>query len=119
MLDKLKLYYLSHPCTTYGDKVTNINDAKRIEMLLKIKHGIKIINPIIVLPAGVSEQEAMLKCHHLYMASDEVIFCKHWEKSKGCNEEYYWAIKDKKTCHFLNRDAVIEFEGEERSELNV
>lgn len=118
MLDKTKLYYLSHPCTTYGEKLMNIKDVKRVEILLKIRYGIKVINPIVIMPSGVSEQEAMHKCSYLYKASDEVIFCQNWRKSKGCNEEYWWTLKDKKPYHFLNGDAVIEFDGAEGSELN-
>ncbi|HYF75295.1 MAG TPA: DUF4406 domain-containing protein [Candidatus Nitrosocosmicus sp.] len=96
VIDKDKLYYLSHPYTTFGDPELNKKRAKQLEIVLEVLYGIKVINPI-VLPLGPSNDRAMEQCRHLYNACDGgVIFCPYWEKSTGCNEEYGWAAEDKK-----------------------
>ena len=95
MLDKNKLYYLSHPFTSYGDKKENQEKAADIEMRLREKYGIKVINPIL-LPLNLDLDKAMKQCRHLHDACDETIFCDDWDKSKGCKEEFAW-------CNDLNR----------------
>lgn len=107
-MDKSKLYYLSHPCTTYSDRISNVKDAKRVEIILKIKYGIKVINPIVILPAGLSEKEAMRRCRCFYEACDEVILCENWNKSVGCNTEFKWSVTDGKHSHFVKGDVIIE-----------
>lgn len=95
MLDKNKLYYLSHPFTTHGDRKENQEKAADIEMRLREKYGIKVINPIL-LPLGPDSDKAMKQCKYLHDACDETIFCDDWDKSKGCKEEFTW-------CNDLNR----------------
>jgi hypothetical protein len=104
-LDLNKLYYLSHPFTTFGNKLENLHRAVFIEKQLLKEVGIFVINPI-KLPLGDSNDTAMEKCRHLYDACDAVIFCEGWDKSRGCKEEYEWAVKDKKPIYFYEKDAL-------------
>ena len=97
-MDTSKLYYLSHPYTSYGDKEENRNSAAEIEEDLVNRLGVSVINPI-CLPLGDNDEIAMAKCRHLYNACDAVIFCENWEKSKGCSEEHAWAMADGKPCY--------------------
>lgn len=110
MLDKSKIYYLSHPCTTYGKKEENIKDSKVIEILLRIRFGIRVINPIAIIIEGTTEEEAMKKCFHLYNACDEVIFCENWNKSTGCKEEHRWTQDDEKPHHFYDNGILKNME---------
>lgn len=103
MIDKSKLYYLSHPYTTYGNPEKNRVKALIIGMALNELHSLSIINPIVALPVGLDDEEAMKKCRHLYNACDALILCDGWEKSKGCNEEYWWAVADKKPIYLLEK----------------
>ena len=107
MLDKSKLYYLSHPCTSYGVKKENIADARRAGLILKVKYGICVVNPIVIMPDSCSEEEAMRKCRKLYEACDEVIFCENWRNSKGCSEEYGWTIKDGKYFYLFKKSTLL------------
>jgi hypothetical protein len=103
MIDKSKLYYLSHPYTTHGNIEKNRVKALIIGMALNELHNLSIVNPIVTLPTGLDDGEAMRKCRHLYNACDALILCKDWEKSKGCNEEYWWAVADKKPIYLLEK----------------
>lgn len=102
MLDKNKLYYLSHPYTTYGDPKQNISTAKVIAFALDLTLGIKIVNPIVILPS-LTDAEAMEKCKHLYNACDVLILCEGWEWSMGCIEEYRWALADGKPIYLVKK----------------
>jgi hypothetical protein len=107
MLDKNKLYYLSHPFTTNGIPEENQDSAFMLEMQLIDKYSITAINPIL-LPLGPGNDRAMEQCKHLYNACDAVVFCPNWDKSIGCKEEYQWAMQDSKTIYFVNRHGEIE-----------
>jgi hypothetical protein len=101
-MDKNKLYYLSHPYTTFGDPKKNIISARVIEFALFTHHDLKVVNPII-LPLGTTNDEAMDKCRHLYNACDAIILCEGWELSKGCMEEYKWALEDGKPIYLAKK----------------
>jgi hypothetical protein len=103
MLDKSKLYYLSHPFTTYNDPAENQGSAFRIEFQLMNKYEIYVINPIL-LPLGPGNDRAMEQCRHLYNACDAIILCPDWDKSKGCKEEAYWAYQDNKPRYYVDKD---------------
>lgn len=107
LVDRNKLYYLSHPYTTHGDPQMNKARAHQMEVLLGAAYGIKVINPI-VLPLSDVNDIAMQKCRHLYNACDAVIFCIDWEKSAGCSEEYKWASEDKKPVFRVTKDYRLE-----------
>ncbi len=101
-VDKTKLYYLSHPYTSYGDPIQNQLSAAGIQMELSLKYGIHMINSIVLLPFGMTDELAMKKCRDLYNACDAIIFCLGWEQSIGCREEHKWAINDRKSIYILN-----------------
>lgn len=101
-MNKNFLYYLSHPYTSFGDPVVNKQSAKHIELVLQSLHGISIVNPIVLIPDGETYQTAMKRCRSLYDACDAIILCPGWDKSKGCTEEYQWAINDRKSIYILN-----------------
>ena len=108
-MDKNKLYYLSHPYTTFGDLKKNIISAKVIEFGLFTHHDLKVVNPI-VLPLGSNNDEAMGKCRHLYNACDAIILCEGWEQSKGCMEEYRWALEEGKPIYILTKGAGNKYD---------
>ena len=108
ILDTSKVYYLSHPFTSYGNPVQNQLSAAHIQMELTIRYKINIINPIVLLPFGIPNDPAMVKCKHLYNACDVVILCPGWEQSTGCNEEDQWSINDGKPVYILNDKYELE-----------
>jgi hypothetical protein len=86
-LDKTKLYYLSHPYTTYGDMEQNRKNALNIENEL----GVSLINPI-CLELGNGKQTPMQQCLKLLSACDGIIMCDNWQNSMGCKEEWDFAL---------------------------
>lgn len=117
IVDKTKLYYLSHPYTSYGDPIENQLTAAEIQMKLLLKYGIHMINSIVLLPFGMTDELAMMKCKHLYRACDSVILCSGWEQSIGCREEYQWAIHDRKSIYILDDkyELVLLWQDEEEA----
>jgi hypothetical protein len=109
MLDKNKLYYLSHPYTSFGELKKNIISAKVIELSMLIHQDIKLVNPISIMPI-LDDEEAMEKCKHLYNACDAIILCENWQKSKGCMEEYRWALKDRKPIYILTKGSSNKYD---------
>lgn len=99
MLDKGKLYYMSHPYTSIGDPKENKKMAAMIQELLVAIYEIDIVNPILMIPEGMDDTAAMEKCRHLYNACDAVILCPDWNKSKGCITEERWAQEDMKPTY--------------------
>lgn len=95
LLESNKLYYLSHPFTTYGSREENIQSASHIECLLMYEHGATCLNPV-VLPLGTESDECMAKCRKLYDICDVVLLSPGWQHSEGCRQEYMWAIEDGK-----------------------
>ena len=108
-MDKSKLYYISHPYTSYGDLIENQEKAREIERILHELFGIQVINPIL-LPLGNDNETAMSKCRHLYNACDAIIFCPGWDKSRGCAEEFKWARQDRKPMFLFNDRQVKPLE---------
>jgi hypothetical protein len=107
MLDKSKLYYLSHPFTTHGNLEDNQDSAYYIEIQLVQRHEISMINPILLPLSANSDIKEMEKCRYLYQACDAVIFCPDWDKSAGCTEEHKWAIQDSKPRYFVDKDGNL------------
>jgi hypothetical protein len=64
--------------------------------------GLNIINPIVVMPI-LNDEAAMAKCRHLYNACDAIILCEDWKKSRGCSEEYWWAVSDNKPIYVIEK----------------
>jgi hypothetical protein len=108
-MDKKKLYYLSHPFTTFGDLKKNLISAKVIEFGLLIHQDIKLVNPISIMPV-LDDKVAMEKCRHLYNACDAIILCENWQQSKGCMEEYRWAIEDGKPIYVLTKGSGNKYD---------
>ncbi|MFZ5352757.1 MAG: DUF4406 domain-containing protein [Bacillota bacterium] len=100
-MDKSLIYYLSHPCTTYGDAKQNRISSIMIENYLREMYKLHIINPIGLIPEGIDNDIAMEKCKHFYNGSDSIILCDNWEQSKGCNTENRWAVEDRKPIYRL------------------
>lgn len=115
MIDESKLCYLSHPYTSFGDPDKNRVRSIIIETALVHFNKLNIINPIGFLPM-MDDVEAMRRCRLLYDACDVLILCEGWEQSKGCKEEYRWALEDKKPiymakeCGGMFKYEVIQYE---------
>jgi hypothetical protein len=106
-VDKDKLYYISHPYTTFGDPDANRYSAKILEKCIIDMYEITTINPIVIIPVGTEDSIAMRICRKIYNACDAIILCPNWDKSRGCTEEYQWAIQDNKPVYILNQDLTI------------
>ena len=106
-MDKDSLYYLSHPYTTFGDPAANRYSAEILERCIIDMYQITIINPIVIIPVGTEDSTAMRICRTIYNASDAIILCPNWDKSRGCTEEYQWAIQDNKPVYILNQDLTL------------
>lgn len=90
LLESDKLYYLSNPYTTYGNKRKNLVSALKIEKTLIEKYKMTCINPT-ALPLGNVYDICMKKCRKLLEACDVILLCPNWQNSEGCNQEVVWA----------------------------
>lgn len=106
LLDGSKLYYLSHPYTSHGNREGNLRDANLVEMHIKIRHNAKVINPITLIPENTRDDIAMEKCFNMYQAADAIILCENWDKSTGCKIERKWAIRDGKDIYYFIKGKV-------------
>lgn len=110
ILDTSLVYYLSHPYTSYGEPVQNLADASHRHVELVHYHGIKIVNPVTILPFGLNNEVAMEKCRYLYDACDAIIMCPGWVNSRGCKEEFWWAKNDGKPIYIYDDVSVNKVE---------
>jgi len=93
-LERDKIYYLSHPCTTGGRSIKE--NKKREEALYKRivyeNPGIKVIRPLKIIPEGMQHEEAMDRCYKLLDTSDVIILPdmaeNNWQSSSGCRQEF-------------------------------
>ncbi|MDF2591381.1 MAG: hypothetical protein K0S75_847 [Clostridia bacterium] len=106
-LDKDCIYYLSHPCTTFGDPAANRYAAAIYERCLSDMHQITMINPIVIIPVNTEDSVAMIMCRKMFDVCGAIIMCPNWDKSKGCNEEFQWALQDNKPIYILNQDLTV------------
>ncbi|HYE10545.1 MAG TPA: DUF4406 domain-containing protein [Patescibacteria group bacterium] len=106
-MNKDYLYYISHPYTTFGDSATNRYSAEILERCLNDMYKITTINPIVIIPVDTEDSIAMKICKKIYSACDAIILCLNWDKSKGCMEEYQWALQDNKPIYILHQDLTI------------
>lgn len=105
-MDKNITYYLSHPCTTFGNAYQNTKSSQYIHDKLKSKGNI-IINPLTIIPEHLDWVTAMIVSRELYDKCDALIIGSPiWLYSKGCTEEVKWAIEDKKPI-YLYREGEI------------
>jgi hypothetical protein len=110
MIDKSKLCYISHPYTSSGDPDKNRVRSIIIATALEHFNKLKVINPIDFLPR-MNDEEAMRRCRLIYDACDVLILCEGWEKSKGCNIEFQWALEDGKPIYIVKQcGGMFEFE---------
>lgn len=85
-LDTTKLYYLSHPFSSFGDREENHRDAAEIAEKLWLKYGIAVVNPLsIKMPDD--PKTAMRQCLWLLHVCETIIMCEDWEKAEGCKDE--------------------------------
>ena len=109
MLEKGKTYYLAHPLSTAGD--VGENYSKERECYKRLKElpefpAFGLIRPLICLPdvrySQTNRESAMSRCMELMNAADVLILSPGWRDSRGCYDEY---------CYALGRDMeIIEFE---------
>lgn len=104
-MDKTKVYYLSHPCTSFGDKKVNIANSLEIQKHLMEKGHI-VINPISLIDTD-DEKFAMKKCREIYEKCTDIILCLGWDQSTGCKIEYRWAIEDGKPIHIYSKEGLL------------
>lgn len=95
MLNKQMIYYISHPYTSHGVPEQNLINAIKAELHIRSKHDVPTVNPILILPKGLSDEVAMEKCYHFLKSCDAIIMCPEWKLSKGCVQEHRWALDDK------------------------
>lgn len=78
--------------------ITNVDDYKEkfatAEQYLKLKYpNAEIINPtMIVLPESCTHEDYMKIDFMLLDLADAVYFMPGWDLSKGCNQEYGYAM---------------------------
>jgi len=93
-LERDKIYYLSHPCTT-GQRSIKENKKREETLYKRIVYenpGIKVIRPLKIIPEGMQHEEAMDRCYKLLDASDVIILPdtteNDWQSSLGCRQEF-------------------------------
>lgn len=106
-MDKDSLYYLSHPYTTFGDPAANRYSAAIFERCLNDMYQITSVNPIVIIPVGTDDFTAMAICRKIFDECEAIIMCPNWEKSKGCQEEYHWAVEENKPIYILHQDLTL------------
>lgn len=95
-IDKNKIYYLSHPCTSNGEMEKNKKHEELCFRKITAKQQtafigdgelldkINVIRPLTVIPPDMEYGEAMKRCLVLLSACDAIILCGNWEHSTGC-----------------------------------
>jgi len=96
---KKMIWFISGPMSNLPDY--NRPEFNKVEAHLKYKYPLCIVLNPAVHPAGLTHTEYMVLCQPMVQVSTHIYFLKNWEKSKGSNIEYGWAI---------NWDKVIEKE---------
>lgn len=107
ILDPEKVYYLSHPLTTYGK--VEINYAKEelaAGMIEDLNEGdCGLIRPLVCLPdvriTSMDQETAMQKCIQLLSIADGIILCPGWKLSSGCQQEFNYAKDQGKEIVFF------------------
>ena len=104
-LDKNIVWYLSHPCTSFGtleenhgeeDKAyTNImNSQQKIVYCGRIDFNeLKILRPMTLVPKNCGHDEAMEMCLAWLEGCGGIIMAGDWQNSKGCRIEKAYAEK--------------------------
>lgn len=89
----MKLIYISHPCTSVGDIEENRKGAREYARFSKIC-GYHVINPLEVINPEAEHDEAMKIAMILLSGCDAILMGGEWWLSKGCIEEYRYALKN-------------------------
>lgn len=106
-----KLYYLSHPYTSNGEKYSNILHSRMIANNLAKNLDIVTINPLDIVPVETDEESRALEiCKILLKQCEVLILSGDWKYSKGCQLELSWAIEDKKPVFLYKDGELIGFE---------
>lgn len=88
------LYYISHPFT--GNPVENLRKAKEIKNKLQTVYpDVCFLSPLDEFGAysDLPYPKVLALCLELLSRCDGIVLCEGWEKSKGCNAEYAFAIQ--------------------------
>lgn len=96
-LDQIELegiYYLSHPCTTFGDLKKNKDSARKIQSKLLEDFSISVINPLDAICGNLDWNQAMYQCYRMMDVCSGLILCKNWELSEGCLAEVAYATRE-------------------------
>ena len=92
----MKKYYLSHPYT--GNEAENIASARRKKVKLQAScMDALVINPLdffLGIDQVLNPSEVMEKAIFLLKDCDAMILCDGWQDSKGCQEEYAYAMEN-------------------------
>lgn len=88
-LEKRKVYYFCHPCTTGGKSIEENKASEEVlyQKIMKRNPGAKIIRPLTLIPERMSHIEAMKKCFALMSIANGIILPSGWTESKGCTME--------------------------------
>jgi hypothetical protein len=105
-LEKEKIYYLCHPCTTGGRTIAENKEREEVlfNRIREANPGIRIIRPLQIIPETMNHVEAMIRCFYMLDAADTIILPMGWEKSNGCSMESERAKKKGKTRVLLYTD---------------
>ena len=88
-----ELIYISHPCTSIGDIDENRKRAREYAHIAKLC-GYHVINPLEAINPEAGHDEAMKIAMILLSGCDAILMCGEWWRSKGCVEEYRYALKN-------------------------
>lgn len=89
-LDKNKIYYLCHPCTS-GKRSIEENKYREeylYRRIINLNPGINILRPLTVIPEGMDHKEAMERCFKMMDACHGIILPLGWQISNGCKQEH-------------------------------
>ncbi|MBI4856153.1 MAG: DUF4406 domain-containing protein [Acetobacterium woodii] len=89
-LDKNKIYYLAHPCTTGGKSIkeNKLREESLYQRIINENPDIGIIRPLKIIPIDMPHEEAMQKCWRLMDPAEAIILPLGWQESSGCKKEH-------------------------------
>lgn len=86
--------YLSGPITGTSDYVDRFGFAEE-KVYQMFGNGVRVVNPVKIaqqLPEDISYEGIMRICFEALKACDVILLLPEWETSRGCNQEYGYAL---------------------------
>lgn len=112
-MDEMKVVYLSHPLTTFGDFDVNMKKVYVIARELgKIKPNWCLVSPLhnfSWMEKNTPHGKMMIYCLRLLETCDSIVLCPGWRGSVGCNAEKISAESQKMDIYFFENGEIKQW----------